>query len=105
MSSARLLSLAVAAALLVAAQPLAIVDPSFLLTFGATAAIIVVIGPQGMTDAQYQSFRIVLGAMIVLGGLGFWLAIGSANLLHESLRVLKGANEGAALPWAAPGSA
>ena len=31
-------TLAVAAALLVAAQPLAIVDPSFLLTFGATAA-------------------------------------------------------------------
>src|SRR6187431_2509965 len=36
-------TLAVAAALLVAAQPLAIADPAFLLTCGATAAIVVVL--------------------------------------------------------------
>ena len=36
-------TLAVAAAVLVAAQPLAVADPSFLLTFGATAAIVTVL--------------------------------------------------------------
>jgi competence protein ComEC len=36
-------TLAVAAAVLVAAQPLAVADPAFLLTFGATAAIVAVL--------------------------------------------------------------
>jgi competence protein ComEC len=41
--SAPLNALAVTAALLVAADPLAVVDPAFLLTFGATLAILVVV--------------------------------------------------------------
>ena len=55
-------TLAVAAALLVAAQPLAIVDPSFLLTFGATAAILVVI----QTHAARRRPRVFAAAAAIL---------------------------------------
>ena len=55
-------TLAVAAALLVAAQPLAIIDPSFLLTFGATAAILVVI----QTDSTRRRPRVFAAAAAIL---------------------------------------
>jgi len=54
-------TLAVAAAALVAAQPLAIADPAFLLTFGASAAIIAVLAPKPDSDRS----RLAAAAIVI----------------------------------------
>jgi competence protein ComEC len=65
-------ALAVTAAVLVAAQPLAVADPAFLLTFGATAAIVAVLARRPETrrsriaDAAAVVFTSSLAAEIAL---------------------------------------
>ena len=54
-------TLAVAAALLVAAQPLAIADPAFLLTCGATAAIVVVLDREPIPPRS----RLITAAVLI----------------------------------------
>ena len=54
-------TLAVAAALLAAAQPLAVADPAFLLTFGATAAIVAVLAHR----ADPRRSRLATAATII----------------------------------------
>jgi len=50
-------ALALVAALLVASDPLAIADPAFILTFGATLAILVVVPAVTVTTAHHEDAK------------------------------------------------
>ena len=56
---------AIAAGVLVAAQPLAIADPAFLLTFGATGAILATL-PTLTTGSRLRRSRLIAGAAVIL---------------------------------------
>src|SRR5262249_18069041 len=55
------------------------------------AALLVGVGPEQFSPASYQTFRLLVTALIALGMAGFGLALSASGFLNQTLTAFQGA--------------